>query len=214
MIPDDLIKAISDRNEGIVKKRFKRMKMKPIRLDNQGPRKRPEFLVVDGSEQPVVICEVKTIFSAGYLEDQDVHLSTADQRFMESPRFSGVPVDFAKIDENMANAVCKYKVLLKDRPELVGVPLVVDFFFDWYADYFDLYDRRMEPFPDVSGILQVCNDHLIQAKAEKMTLEELEDRILSGSMKGIGPTTKAFKLVENECATVKLPRHFVEWCIT
>jgi len=213
MISDSYIKEQSDSNERVVEKRFKRMKMKVARLDNQGPRKRPEFLVSDGAG-PVAICEVKTIFSAAYLKERGVHLSTADDEFMKSPAFSAVPVDFSKIEENLADAVSKYRVLLKDHPELAGVPLVVALFFDWYADYFDLYPSKMEQFPDVAGILQVEKDHLIKAKGEKMTLEELEDRIASGSMKGMGANTKAFKLVENECATVKLPRHFVEWCIT
>ncbi len=211
MISDPYIKEQSDMNERIAEKRFRRMHMKPTRLDVQGPRKRPEFLVSDGAG-PVVICEVKTIFSAAYLQERHAHVSTADENLIDSGVF-GIPVDFTKINMNMTNAVSKYRTLLADRPELVNVPLVVAFFFDPFADHFDLYPRKME-FPEVSGILKVEKDHLIRAVAEKMSLEQLEDRIASGSMAGLPPNTKAFRLVENESAKLKLPRHFVEWCIT
>ena len=211
MIDPAYITAKSLANEAVVEKRFKKMGLRPDRLDHQGPRRRPEFLV-SSSTGSVLICEVKTIFSAGYLDDRNAHASTADPKLLNTGVFS-VEVSFEKIDENLADAVDKYRILKQDRPELGGLPLVVALFFDEFADHFDLYPSKMDRFPEVSGILKVERDHAIRAAAEKMTLEELAERIESGSMAGLPPNSKMFRLLENECAAVKLPRHFVEACL-
>lgn len=212
MIDPAYISTISLANEAVVEKRFKKMTFRPERLDYQGPRRRPEFLVSD-SAGPVVVCEVKTIFSAGYLHDRNAHASTADPKLLNTGAFS-VEVNREKIDENLADAVDKYRTLVSDRPELRDLPLVVALFFDEFADHFDLYPSKMERFPEVSGILKVEKDHAIRTAAETMTLAELEERIETGNMGGLPPSSKMFRLVENECAAVRLPRHFVDTCLT
>ncbi len=211
MIDPELVNAISAANEAIVEKRFRKMGLRPTRLDFQGPRKRPEFLVSDPGG-PVLVCEVKSIFSAGYDDERRAHVSTFDPEFLNRGP-SSHEVDFTAIERNLADAVSKYKALLKDQPELRGVPLVVAFFFDPFADHFRLYPRRMEDFPEVSGIVKVVSDHLLKAAARKMSLQELKERVDSGDMSGLPPNTKTFELLENECAEVKLPRHFVGSCL-
>jgi hypothetical protein len=206
------VQQISTANEAVVEKRFRKMGLRPRRLDFQGPRKRPDFLVSD-STGPVLVCEVKSIFSAGYDEERRAHVSTFDPEFLNrGPSFH--EIDFTAIDRNLSEAVSKHKVLLEDCPEFVGLPLLVAFFFDPFADHFNLYPREMKAFPEVSGIVKVVSDHLIDAAARRMSLEELKARVDSGDMTGMPPNTKIFELVENECAMVKLPRHFVDACLT
>jgi len=200
MIPDKAHQAVSDANERIAEECFKRTGLKPIRLDVRGRRqttKRPDLLVNDASDRSVVVCEVKTILSAGYSKDRGALVSTMDPKLYEQsatdteamPATAFVyDIDLRDMETGTSNAVVKYRTLLKDRHDLEGVPLVVVFFFDFYADHFDLYDRReLERFPDVAGILRIVSQE---------------------------PNTKQFKLVENKWAKVKLPRDLVDWCIT
>src|SRR2546428_13058044 len=112
MISDEYIRETSAANERIAEKRFKRMGLRVQRLDVQGPRSRPEFLVSDSSG-PVVVCEVKTIFSAGYDQEKKAHASTADPDFVGRGSFV-IPIDLTKIEENLTNAVSKYRTLLAD----------------------------------------------------------------------------------------------------
>jgi len=217
MISSAHAKAVSDENEEIVAKRFKRIGLTPIRLDKVGKRKRPErkrpdFLVNDGAAQPVLICEVKTILSGGSVKDKKFLASTADPDLIDKGAFV-FDIDFTDMDNTLANAVGKYRELIEDRPDLARVPLVVAFFFDVFADHFDLYRADMDRFKDVAGILKVERDHLIDAVAKKMSRGDLEARIESQSMTGMPPNTKAFRLLENSCARLTLPRDFVARCI-
>jgi hypothetical protein len=218
MIPPAHVKVVSDENEGIVEKRFKRICLSPIRLDKVGKRKRPDrkrpdFLVNDGASRPVLICEVKTILSGGHVKDKQFLASTADPDHFDKGSFV-FDIDFTDMDNALANAVSKYRELIEDRPELARVPLVVAFFFDFFADHFDLYRADMDRFKDVAGILKVERDHVIDAVASKMSQTDLEARCESKSMAGMPPNTKVFRLLKNTCARLKLPRDFVARCIT
>src|SRR5712692_2720005 len=87
MIAGKSHQAISDANERIAEECFKRSGLKPIRLDVRGRRqttKRPEFLVNDASDKPVVVCEVKTILSAGYSKERGALVSTMDPNLYET----------------------------------------------------------------------------------------------------------------------------------
>ena len=140
-------------------------------------------------------------------------MSTEDPALIGTGVF-GKRVSFEQIDEDLRDTVQKYLKLVEDRPELAGTPLVVAFFFDPFADVFDLYPSRMEAFPEVSGILKIEVALTIRRMAEQMSLEELRERIDSGSMKVFPPPSKEFRLLENELAENPLPRHFVDLCIT
>jgi len=211
MIPDTIIGRLSATNEAVAEKRFKKMGFKVERLDLQGPRRRPEFLVSDSSG-PILISEVKTIFSGGYLGDRHAHVSTQDPALLNTGVFR-TEIDFSRIEDDLADAVRKCKTLALDVPSLADLPLLVVFFFDPFADHFSLYPSRMAGFPGVSGIAKVEIDHAIRAKAQKMSLEELKKVLDSGSMAGWPPNSKDFRIVPNECAKYPLPRHFVDFCL-
>lgn len=122
-------------------------------------------------------------------------------------------VEFTHIDEALQKASGQYRSLLAAEPDRVGLPFAVVLFTDFFADHLYLYPRRMEAFPDVSGILSLEEDRLIREAAHAMSLGDLKTRIDSGSMKGLPPNTKEFRLLRNECARNPLPAHFVMACI-
>lgn len=212
MLDEKVLQEIAFRNEEVAKKRLKKMGLRVERLDHQGPRKRPEFLVLD-STGPMLICEVKTIFSAGFLGDRSAHISTHDPALLDTEEFSR-EISFQKMEENLDAAVGKFRTLVEDRPELAGIPLVVIFFFDFFANDFDFFHRDMPKFPDISGIMRVEVDHEIRRASEKLSLEGLRRQIESRSKKGMPPPSKGFRLVVNTSAKHPLPGHFVDSCIT
>ena len=201
--------AISEYNEVVAEKRFRKMGFAVDCLDRQGPRSRPEFLVSD-STGSVLVSEVKTIFSAGYLQDRNAHASTLDTSLAGTGVY-GVDIDFR--EDVLEDSVRKYRCLIEDHPEFKNVPFAVVLFADWLADHFNLRPRRMERFPDISGLLKVEKDFEILQVVKGMSLEDLRDRIATGSMKRLPASSKQFRLLENECATQRLPEHFVSRCI-
>lgn len=211
-IDPEFIRQESGRNEKVAQKRLRKMGYEVRRLDHQGPRKRPEFLVSDTSG-PMFICEVKTIFSGGYLSERHAHLSTADSQFLNTGLYQ-VEIDFSKIDDNLRNAAEKYDVLTEDHAEYLGLSYLVVFFFDFFADKFRLYPKHMSTFPTVSGIGKIVTNHALRRAADKLPLTELKERAQSNDASGLPPPSKDIKLVENECARTKLPAHFVDACIT
>jgi hypothetical protein len=158
------------------------------------------------------VCEVKTIFSGGYLRDRNTHLSTADPAFLNSG-LAKHEVDFSRIEDNLTNAVGKYKVLTADVPDLKGIPYLVVFFFDFFADRFHLYPSRMDRFPEVSAIAKVIENHALHEAARALTLEELARRAKTSDFEGLPPPSVDFFLVENECADVAMPTNFRGKCI-
>jgi hypothetical protein len=205
------VKLISDYSEVRAEKQFKKMGFKVTRLDRNQPTKRPDFLITDSSG-PVLVAEVKTILSAGYLDDRGAHVSMLDPGFLDSGTF-GIEVNFAGIDQAISYAVGQYQSLVSADPSLGEVPLAVVLFFDFFADHFMLYPRKMADFPNVSGLLKLEEDRLIREMAQKFTLDELRGIIESGSMRGFPPNTKEFRLLQNECARLSLPSHFVMRCV-
>jgi hypothetical protein len=182
------------------------------RLDRRGARRRPDFLISDSSG-PLFCSEVKTLFSGGYLSDRNAHLSTADPQFLNSGFFS-TPVDFSNIDEKMHDAVDQFEVLVRDHPEYANLPYLVLFFFDFFADNFRLYPKRMESFPQVSGIGKVVVNHALKKAAHELPMEELAERARTGDTRDLPPPSKDIELVVNECAKVALPAQFTAACIT
>jgi len=119
---------------------------------------------------------------------------------------------FSRIEENLANAVGKHKVLISDVPKLEGIPYLVAFFFDFFVDRFHLYPSRMEAFPEVSGIAKVVENYALHEAARALSLEELERRSKANDFEGLPSPSVDFLLVENECASVALPTSFREKC--
>jgi len=196
-------------NERIAEKRFKKMGYRVERLDRQGPRKRPDLLVVDG-RGPLLVCEVRSIFSGRFLGDRNVHISTEDPRLLDSGVFQR-EITFEKIEEDLAESIEKYRTLSVDRPECKELPLVVAFFSDFFADEFDYYPSDMPAFPEISGILRIETDYEFQQVASKLSADQILQRILDRAMP---PRSKAFRLTVNVNAAHPLPQHFIESCVT
>ncbi len=197
--------------EKIVKKQFERLGYEVKRLDKQGHKRRPDFLISDSSG-PQLVCEVKAIFSAGYLVGRGAHISTLDSKLLNTGQFV-CEIDFSRMDDALSDSADQYRQLSADCPELSSLPFVVAFFFDDFADHFDFYPQKMEHFPEVSGILKIEKDRAIENVAKKMTKEALKKRIQSGSMRGLPASSKDFLLVKNQCARNELPRSFTNFCI-
>jgi hypothetical protein len=124
-------------------------------------------------------------------------------------------MDFSRINECLSDAIRKCRTLSEDIPNLVNLPLLVVFFFDFFADYFDFYTRRMDRFPEVSGIAKIeVDDHEIRKRTKTMSSEELKAKIESGSMAGWPPSSKILVVAPNECAATPLPSHFLDRCLT
>lgn len=145
-------------NEAAVAEQFKSLNYLVKRLDpKSSKRKRPDFLI-SNSCGPQMLCEVKTIHSGGYMHDKGVHVSTRDETPGEFER----TVSLRKIDEDLANAVQKYKALVKDDSSCATLPLLVAFFFDQLAEFLPFHPlsigKRDERFPEVSGILTIKED--------------------------------------------------------
>ena len=199
------------RLEKVAEKRFKKLGYTTEWLDNQGQRKRPEFLVKD-SAGPVLVCEVKCRFSAGFLRGRGAHISTMDMSLLDTGVFSWTE-DFEAIYDDFEDAVSKYRTLIADRPDLADMPFVVVLFFDMFADCFDRIPDDLGRFPDITAFAAVVKDRAIQEKADSMTLEELTAVLDSRSMKGFPPNSKELHLVINRAARVALPDDFIARCV-
>ena len=212
MISDAYVDEASRQTEAIVEKMIRKMGFQTSRLDRPGgKRRRPDFLVSDSSG-PILACEVKTVISGGYLQDRGAHLSLADPALVGSGTFTH-PIDLRRIDENLADAVGKHRCLKTDQADLAHLPLLVAFAFDFFADRFRFYPTEMSAYPEVSGIAKILENRALRAAARKLSTEEMKERIDSGTMRGLPPQSKEFLLVENACAVLKLPKHFVLACV-
>ena len=52
-------------NEAKVRKQFEKLRYSVTPLDRNNDNRRPDFLIADSSGRPLMLCEVKTINSAG-----------------------------------------------------------------------------------------------------------------------------------------------------
>jgi hypothetical protein len=89
MLDDKEIKKLSDANEAEFKEQFEKLGYVVKRLDRSGQNARPDFLV-SNSSGPQLICEVKTIVSAGYRRNEgkgEIHISTRDKNLEKSGVF-------------------------------------------------------------------------------------------------------------------------------
>jgi hypothetical protein len=211
MLNSEILNRMATAYEAVVEKRFKKLRYSVRRLDFQGERARPDFLV-SNSSGPQMLCEVKTVFSGGYLRDKDVHVSTLDEKLSNFGVFQN-EIDRTKIDECLASAVHKHAAVADDEKSLKNVPLLVAFAFDFFADFLHAYPRTFNE--DVSGILTIEIDRARLKAFEQLGIEEQEQRIRNPEFTaGLPPHSKEFVLVRNKAARRKVQKHFQFQCHT
>jgi len=156
-----------------------------------------------------MLCEVKTIVSAGCMHDKGVHVSTLD----ENLRDFHLPIDLRNITDDILDAVRKRAALVADEPKFAPLPLLVAFFFDQFAkEYLHCYPPTFDQ--DVSRILTIETDVARTKAFAKLSREEQRRRLRTGEMAGLPPPSKDFALVRNKAARWKLSRDFQDQCIT
>ena len=161
-----------------------------------------------------MLCEIKTIHSAGYMHDKGVHVSTQDETLGEF----NCSVSLRKIDENLDIAVQKYKALVEDDSSCATLPLLVAFFFDQLAEFLPFHrlsiKKRDERFPEVSGILTIKEDVVMPTDFKNLSHEEQERCLERLALEDALPHTKHFVFLQNEAALRKVPQDFERQCLT
>jgi len=212
MLNSKTLNQIAAANEAVVKKQFKKLGYSVRRLDHRKMKKpRPDFLISNRSGRPEMLCEVKTVLSARYLPDRDVHISTLDEKLCDTGVFEN-PIDLRKMSDNLADAVHKRNALIEDDSSFADLPLLVAFFFDPFADFLVRYPRTFDP--EVSGMLTIEKDVARNNAFEKLSTEEQEQRLRAGRMADLPGNSKDFVLVRNKAAHRRVPRDFQNRCVT
>jgi hypothetical protein len=207
----ELLNRLADVYEAVVEKQFKKLGYSVTPLDRQKERPRPDFLV-SRSGRPQMLCGVKTVFSAGYRRDKGFHISTLDQNLGPFTLYRK-EIRRTQIDERLSDAVRKRAALVTDEPNLEKLPLLVAFFFDFYADHLHLYPRRFDN--EVSGILTIKRDEATIKAFEQLSSAEQERRLFDPRWEDGLPTSgKVFVLVRNKAARRKVPKDFQLHCQT
>jgi hypothetical protein len=152
-------KRRSDANEQAVKKQFEKLNYSVTPLDKKpSKRKRPDFLISNRNDRPQMICEVKTIISAGLSKGVHISMLTAAQgKFTD---YESLPIDLRKIGHDLWYAVCKRNELVADKPQFERLPLLVVFCLDKFAEeHLFAYPRPFDA--DISGILTIENENFV-----------------------------------------------------
>jgi hypothetical protein len=190
-------------NEAKVKKQFEKLKYSVEQLDRNNDNRRPDFLISYSSGRALMLCEVKTINSAGR------GIST------RNPNLEGIfeiPADRVakKINDHIENAAHQRAELVKERPGYASLPFLVALVLDFVVDLV-VYPRRFNE--DVSGILTIKPDRALGKAFDELSREEQERRLRSGDASGLPPNTKDFRLVRNKQARRNVPKMFQDQCI-
>ena len=143
MLDSEVLNRMATAYEAVVEKRFKKLRYLVKRLDRQKPRSRPDFLISNSSGHPQMLCEVKTVFSGGYLRDKGVHVSMLDDKLSNFGVFQS-KIDLTKITDCLSDAVRKRTELVADDESLKAIPLLVAFTLDFLADILDFYTRAFK----------------------------------------------------------------------
>jgi hypothetical protein len=161
----EILNRMAAEYEKVVEKRFKKLNYSVEKLDSQKKkaRPRPDWLV-SNSCGPQILCEVKTVFSAGYLRDKNIYISTHELELCNSGVIES-KIDLTKISDCLSDAVHKRSALVKDDPRFAKLPLLVAFFFDFFSDFLPFYRRTMDQ--DISGILTIEIDAALTKAFEK-----------------------------------------------
>jgi hypothetical protein len=118
MLDDKEIKKLSDANEAEFKEQFEKLGYEVEILDCSGHDARPDFLV-SNSAGPQLICEVKTIVSAGFRGDEGkegIHISMRDKNLEKLGVFQN-KLDPRKIDRRLKKTLRQRAALLADEPK-------------------------------------------------------------------------------------------------
>jgi hypothetical protein len=203
---------IAAANEAAVKEQFEKLGYAVEKLDRKSSKRpRPDFLVLDRSGSRQMLCEVKTILSAGYLPDRHANISMQDENLADTGKFT-TEIDLTDINERLADAVRKRRELVKDDSSFADLSLLVAFFFDFFADFLHCLPRRMDE--NISGILTIKEDVARTKAFAKLSREEQRRRLRTGSMDDLPPSSKDFVLVRNKSALRVVPKDFQLRCIT
>ena len=208
MLNPEILRAIATRNEAVVKKQFEKLRYLVRKLDSNAKKKRPDFLI-SRADGPEMLCEVKTVFSQGFLAGRGAHVSTLDENLKGPFKHE---IDLREISDKLANAVQKRKALVEDDSSFTDLPLLVAFFFDPYADVLDAFPDTFEA--EVSGILTIKNDVPRTNAFEKLSEEQQEQILRTQNAAGLPPESKSFALVQNKAASRPVPRDFQYQCLT
>ena len=211
MLNSKILHEIATANEAVVEKQFNKLKYSVRRLDRNAKSPRPDFLISNRAGRPEMLCEVKTVHSAGYLPDRDAHISTLDEKLCDTGVFEN-PIDLTKMSDDLADAVRKRNALVKDDPNFADLPLLVAFFFDFFADNLVCYPRSFDP--EVSGILTIEKDVPRTKAFGQLSVDEQERRLRTGCMNDLPPNSKDFVLIRNKVARRGLPKDFQDQCFT
>ena len=210
MLNSKILNQMAAAYEAVVEKHFKKLGYTVKRLDSQSStRKRPDFLISDRAGGPQMLCEVKTILSAGYLPESHAHVSMQDEN-LAGTGFHTTEIDLRDINDGLASAVRKRAALVSDEPKFAHLPLLVAFRFDFFADFLRFLPRRMDE--DVSGILTIARRDT--SGEELLSDEELEQRARANPMSMFASGRLEFVLVRNKDARRVVPKSFQLQCIT
>ena len=211
MLNAETLNQIATANEAVVAKQFEKLRYSVRRLDRNAKRPRPDFLISNRAGRPEMLCEVKTVHSAGYLPDRDAHISMLDERLCDTGVFEN-QIDLTKVSDNLADAIRKRNALVTDDPNSADLPLLVAFFFDFFADHLVCYPRTFDP--EVSGILTIKKDIARTEAFGRLSTDEQERRLRTGCMNNLPPNSKDFILIRNKAARRSVPRAFQDVCFT
>lgn len=205
------VRILSEQCQKIAEKHLCKLGVRVVPKDRQARRRRPDYVLHDlSTDEPVAVVEVKLIVSAGYDQEDGVHLSTLDESAEGKVRM--MPSVAAGYRQALEEATEQYRQLAADEPQHAGLPLLVVFFYDFFADP-SLLDRRQPDFPDLSGYLLLVENRELLAVAADMPMDELERRIDSGTAKEMPPPAKEWRLLENQHARVPVPEHIRLACL-
>ena len=207
------IRKLSDANERVVAKQFKKLGYVVEKLDRKSSKRaRPDFLIKDRDNRPQMVCEVKTIVSGGFLPDKGFHMSTRDPN-LGAFQLLRKDVNLRNMDEDLSDAVRKRSTLVEDEPKYQRLPLLVAFFFDLYANFLRFYEGTFDE--NISGIVTVKRDETTRRAFEQLSPAEQERRLFDPRWENGLPTSgKGFVLVPNRAARRVIPKDFQLRCIT
>jgi hypothetical protein len=190
-------------NEAKIRKQFEKLRYSVERLDRNNDNRRPDFLISDSAGRARLLCEVKTINSAG------CGVSTRN----ENLRAFEITADRIQkqIDDRIENAADQRAELVKKCPQFEHLPFLVALFLDPLVSL-DVYPRRFNK--DVSGILTIEPDVALGKAFGELSRKEQRRRLKSDDATGLPPNSKDFVLVRNKAARRKVPKDFQSQCIT
>lgn len=190
----------------------KRRPFDVIRLDKGRSGRRPDFHVFEKSTGKGLVCEVKSIFSAGYIHGRHMSLYGLDPNM--DHRAPGVMIDpWPKLWEVLENAQGQYKALVRNCPQFRGSPFVAALFLDFFVDIFDVIPRHLSDYPLISGLIRVERSAEQSRFLEQFTASQLKEIIEGKRSVKMPPPTKKWRLLRNSAAQIRVPKKWFEPCL-